>query len=177
MSDGPAIRPAQEDPLTTAEASASSLPSDAHRPGPTARYVPPRPVPLSPLAALIRTAAQGEGNLLSLLPAAAYRLPVTHLGYSRRSILLVNEPELLRGIMTDPTGLMLSVAAMMPSSKSGVGRLSGKLSPSVPSSSADGPMTVPKIQVSPSWSTIWLPRLGGDSSTIRPRLAGCRRST
>jgi cytochrome P450 len=88
------------------------------RPPTTARYVPPRPVPLSPLAALIRTAAQREGNLLSLLPAAAYRRPLTHLGYSRRSILLVNEPQLVRDIMTDPAGIFpkndLMVGALEP---------------------------------------------------------------
>ena len=81
-------------------------------------YKPPRPRPLSPLAALLRTAAQGEGNLLSLLPADAYRLPVTPLGYSRRSILLVNQPELLRGVMTDPSGIYpkndLMVGALEP---------------------------------------------------------------
>lgn len=81
-------------------------------------YIPPRPRPLSPIAALIRTAAQREGNLLSLLPAAAYRLPVTHLGYSRRSILLVNDPELVRDVMTDPSGIYpkndLMVGALEP---------------------------------------------------------------
>ncbi|MDJ0741244.1 MAG: cytochrome P450 [Gammaproteobacteria bacterium] len=82
------------------------------------RYVPPRPLPLSPIAALIRTAAQREGNLLSLLPAAAYRLPVTHLGYSRRSILLVNEPQLVHEVMQDSTGIYpkndLMVGALEP---------------------------------------------------------------
>ncbi len=67
--------------------------------------MPPRPAPLSPLPALVRTAWQGEGNLLSLLPAAAYRLPVTHLGWSRRSILLVNDPALIKDVMTDPSGI------------------------------------------------------------------------
>lgn len=68
-------------------------------------YVPPFPRPLSPLPALIRTAWQGEGNLLSLLPAAAYQKPVTHLGWSRRSILLVNDPTLMKEVMTDPAGI------------------------------------------------------------------------
>ena len=81
-------------------------------------YIPPRPAPLSPIAALIRTAVQGEGNLLSLLPAAAYRRPVTHLGYSRRSILLVNEPSLVREVMQDSTGIYpkndLMVGALEP---------------------------------------------------------------
>ena len=45
----------------------------------------------------------GDGNLLSLLPAEAYRRDVCHLGYSRRSILIVNEPGLLRDILVDPS--------------------------------------------------------------------------
>jgi cytochrome P450 len=68
-------------------------------------FVPPKPTPLAPIAALIRTALRGEGDLLSLLPAGAYRFPVGYLGYSRRSILLVNSPELVREIMTAPTDI------------------------------------------------------------------------
>lgn len=86
-----------------------------HDPAP---YVPPAPRPLWPIAALLRTAWQREGNLLSLLPAAAYRQPVTPLGYSRRSILLVNQPELLKDVMTDPSGIYpkndLMVGALEP---------------------------------------------------------------
>ena len=104
--------------MTAMPASSPDLTARPESGGAPDRYVPPRPVPLSPIAALIRTAAQGEGNLLSLLPAAAYRSPVTHLGYSRRSILLVNEPELVRGVMTDPTGIYpkndLMVGALEP---------------------------------------------------------------
>ncbi len=81
-------------------------------------YVPPRPRPLWPIAALMRTAWQREGNLLSLLPAAAYRKPVTPLGYSRRSIWLINQPELIRDVMTDPSGIYpkndLMVGALEP---------------------------------------------------------------
>ena len=81
-------------------------------------YCPPRPKPLTPIAALIRVALSGDGNLLSLLPAAAYRMKVGHLGYSRRSILIVNDPELTRGIMTDPTDIYpkndLMVGALEP---------------------------------------------------------------
>jgi cytochrome P450 len=64
-------------------------------------YIPPRPHALSALFGLVRTAFGGEGNLLSLLPAAAYRVPAGHLGWSRRGILIVNAPELTRGILTD----------------------------------------------------------------------------
>jgi cytochrome P450 len=99
-------------------ASSSTSTADPREGRATTPYIPPRPVPLSPIAALIRTAAQGEGNLLSLLPAAAYRLPVTHLGYSRRSILLVNQPKLVKDVMTDPTGIYpkndLMVGALEP---------------------------------------------------------------
>jgi len=81
-------------------------------------YVPPYPKPLWPIAALVRTAWQREGNLLSLVPAAAYRKPVTPLGYSRRSIWLINQPELIRDVMTDPTGIYpkndLMVGALEP---------------------------------------------------------------
>jgi len=81
-------------------------------------YYPPRPKPLPSVAALIRVALSGDGNLLSLLPAAAYRMKVGHLGYSRRSILIVNDPDLTREIMTDPEGIYpkndLMVGALEP---------------------------------------------------------------
>jgi len=51
--------------------------------------------------ALVRTALHGEGNLLSLLPAAAYRMRIGPLGYSRRSILIVNDPTWVREILTE----------------------------------------------------------------------------
>ncbi|MEO0972236.1 MAG: cytochrome P450 [Pseudomonadota bacterium] len=81
-------------------------------------YVPPRPRPLPALAALVRTALRGEGDLLSLLPDQAYRFDVGYLGYSRRSILLVNRPELVKGVMTDPADIYpkndLMVGALEP---------------------------------------------------------------
>jgi cytochrome P450 len=63
--------------------------------------MPPRPVPLPSVVALIRTALRGEGNLLSLLPASAYRMRIGALGYSRRSILIVNDPLHVRNILTE----------------------------------------------------------------------------
>jgi hypothetical protein len=39
-------------------------------------YCPPRPRPLPALAALARVVWSGDGNLLSLLPAEAYRRAV-----------------------------------------------------------------------------------------------------
>lgn len=68
-------------------------------------YIPPGPNPLSALAGLIRTAMGGEGNLLSLLPSSAYKVPVGKLGWSRRTILIVNDPALTRSVMTDPSGI------------------------------------------------------------------------
>jgi cytochrome P450 len=61
---------------------------------------------------------QGEGDLLSLVPIDAYRKPVTYLGYSRRSILLVNSPALAREILTDPLDIYpkndLMIGALAP---------------------------------------------------------------
>lgn len=81
-------------------------------------YRPPRPKPLSAIAALVRAAFRGDNDLLSLLPASAYRVPVGPLGYSRRSILIINDPEIARSIMTEPSGLYpkndLMVGALEP---------------------------------------------------------------
>ncbi|MEM6900931.1 MAG: cytochrome P450 [Pseudomonadota bacterium] len=71
----------------------------------TESYVPPRPALLPPVAALVRTMRWGDGNLLNLLPAAAYRKRACELGYSRRSIKLFNDPELVRQIMGDDGSL------------------------------------------------------------------------
>jgi cytochrome P450 len=70
-----------------------------------AAYEPPRTHPLTPIIALFRTILRGDGDLLSLLPAAAYRMKIGPLGYSRRSILIINSPELFRSVLTDPTGI------------------------------------------------------------------------
>ncbi len=64
-------------------------------------YRPPAPVPLSPNRALFRSLFSGDRDLLSLLPEEAYRLRVGRLGFSRRIVLLVNEPELVRSVMVD----------------------------------------------------------------------------
>ena len=81
-------------------------------------YCPPRPQPLAALVSLLRVMARGDGDLLSLLPAKAYRVETGWLGYSRRSILIVNAPELLRDVLTDPTGIYpkndLMVGALEP---------------------------------------------------------------
>ncbi|MEM6640491.1 MAG: cytochrome P450 [Pseudomonadota bacterium] len=81
-------------------------------------YSPPKPTPLTPLLALLRTMWRGGGDLLSLLPAAAYRMGVGKLGYSRRTILLINRPDIVRSLMTDPTDIYpkndLMVGALAP---------------------------------------------------------------
>jgi cytochrome P450 len=64
-------------------------------------YVPPRPVSLPAIVSLIRVLRQGDGDLLSLLPNTAYRDPIGPLGYSRRSIVIVNDPALIRQVLSD----------------------------------------------------------------------------
>ena len=49
----------------------------------------------------MRVVWRGEKDLLSLLPDLAYRTMLSPLGYSRRGILLVNDPALVNEIMTD----------------------------------------------------------------------------
>ena len=48
---------------------------------------------------------RGDGNLLALLPAAAYRMEIGPLGWSRRSTLIVNRPDLVRQVLLDPEGI------------------------------------------------------------------------
>lgn len=84
----------------------------------TALYRPPAPEPMTPIRSLLRVIRQGEGDLLSLVPIDAYRKPYTYLGYSRRSILLINDPEIARDILTDPLEIFpkndLMVGALEP---------------------------------------------------------------
>lgn len=73
---------------------------------------------MTPVASLVRVILQGEGNLLALLPASAYRDSVGRLGYSRRDILVVNDPALARCILTNEDGIFpkndLMVGALDP---------------------------------------------------------------
>ena len=46
-----------------------------------------------------------DGDLLSLLPAEVYRRESGRIGLSRRSIVYVNAPDLVRGILADPEGI------------------------------------------------------------------------
>ena len=81
-------------------------------------YIPPKPDTLSAVVALMRAALHGDGDLLSLLPTAAYRVPIGPLGYSRRQILIVNQPDLVRHVLADPDGIFpksdLMVNALAP---------------------------------------------------------------
>jgi cytochrome P450 len=65
-------------------------------------YIPPRPHSRSALTALLRVALKGDGNLLALLPAPAYRMEIGPLGWSRRQTLVVNRPDLVRHVLLDP---------------------------------------------------------------------------
>jgi cytochrome P450 len=81
-------------------------------------YCPPRPKPMGPLASLVRTIMQGDGDLIGLMPATAYQDDMGPLGYSRRSIIIVNDPVLTKPILTDPGDIFpkndLMVGALAP---------------------------------------------------------------
>ena len=81
-------------------------------------FVPPRPKASAAVLALLRVALRGDGDLLSLLPANAYRMEVGPLGYSRRQILIVNRPDQVRRVLSDPEGIFpksdLMVDALAP---------------------------------------------------------------
>jgi cytochrome P450 len=57
------------------------------------------------VVALLRQALEGEGDLLGLLPAEAYRVPVGRLGYTRRQAVIVNDPALVRTVLLDAEGI------------------------------------------------------------------------
>ncbi|MDP5069654.1 MAG: cytochrome P450, partial [Congregibacter sp.] len=78
---------------------------DSHPTPKDDHFIPPKPHSLAALPALLRVMWNGDGNLLDLLPAAAYRFAVGNLGYSRRSTVLFNDPALVRHIMRDPDGI------------------------------------------------------------------------
>lgn len=87
-------------------------------PSPPETFTPPRPTSLSAVISLVRVMLRGDGDLLSLLPAAAYRVEVGHLGWSRRQILIVNRPDQVRRVLSDPEGIFpksdLMVEALAP---------------------------------------------------------------
>lgn len=84
----------------------------------TLPYIPPKPHSLGAVVALARAALKGDGDLLALLPASAYRVMVGPLGFSRRQIVIVNEPEQVRRVLSDQGGIFpksdLMVEALAP---------------------------------------------------------------
>ncbi len=96
------------------------LPANRREPSGTSQraFVPPRPKASAAVLALLRVALRGDGDLLSLLPANAYRNEVGPLGYSRRQILIVNRPDQVRRVLSDPEGIFpksdLMVDALAP---------------------------------------------------------------
>lgn len=81
-------------------------------------FEPPRPRSLGPLFALLRAAFSGDSNLIGLLPKEAYTMKIGNLGYSRRSIVIINDADEVRKILTDPTDIYpkndLMVGALAP---------------------------------------------------------------
>jgi len=63
-------------------------------------FEPPRPKSLGPLFALLRAAFSGDSNLIGLLPKEAYTMKIGNLGYSRRSIVIINDADEVRKILT-----------------------------------------------------------------------------
>jgi hypothetical protein len=83
-------------------------------------------------------------------------------------------PSLARGISAPPSGLMLPLPAITPTSKSARGSRLGRLVAAVPSCAAVGPSTTRNSRQSPATSTYSLPWLGGASITTRPSCGiGC----
>lgn len=62
-------------------------------------YEPPKTIPLPPLQAVIRTLWKGDGNLLELLPAEAYKEDC--LSFGRWGTKLFNNPNSIRTILKD----------------------------------------------------------------------------
>ncbi|MCA3641275.1 MAG: hypothetical protein IOC63_05360, partial [Methylobacterium sp.] len=68
-------------------------------------FTPPKPTSFAALLALMRVLLRGDGDLLSLLPTSAYRVEVGHLGWSRRQTVIVNRPDQVRRVLSDPEGI------------------------------------------------------------------------
>lgn len=81
-------------------------------------FEPPRPKSLGSLSALLRAAFTGDSNLIGLLPKEAYTMKIGNLGYSRRSIIIINDADEVRKILTDPLDIYpkndLMVGALAP---------------------------------------------------------------
>ncbi|MDJ0943132.1 MAG: cytochrome P450 [Kiloniellales bacterium] len=76
------------------------MPLDRTTAGPEGLYRPPAPVPTTPVRALLKGILSSQRDLLSLMPDEAYRVLLTEVGRTRRKIVLVNDPTLVRQILT-----------------------------------------------------------------------------
>ena len=85
---------------------------------PPGLFEPPRPNSLSTMPALLRAMFTQDGNLIELLPRQAYRIKIGNLGYSRRSIVIINDASEIRAILTNPADIYpkndLMVGALAP---------------------------------------------------------------
>lgn len=63
-------------------------------------YRPPAPTPTSPVMALLRGMMRSDRDMISLMPQSAYRTMVAEVGWTRRKIILVNDPEIVQQLMT-----------------------------------------------------------------------------
>jgi len=68
-------------------------------------YRPPAPRQIGPVRSLLRVIAQGEGDLLSLIPDLAYREMLLPLGPTRRGILYLNDPAIVAQVLADAEGI------------------------------------------------------------------------
>lgn len=87
-------------------------------------FSPPKPPELGSFAILAKIFGQGDGDLLSFLPPRAYAQAIGSLGFSRRGIVIVNAPELVREVLYDREG-------RFPKSDLMVGALEPLVGPSV----------------------------------------------
>lgn len=63
-------------------------------------YRPPAPVPTTPVKALLRGMFRSDRDMISLMPQSAYQTMVAEVGWTRRKIIMVNDPEIIQRIMT-----------------------------------------------------------------------------
>ena len=77
------------------------LPPEPVASQPKALYRPPAPVPTTAVRALIQGIFSNQRDLLSLMPADAYRVMLSEVGRTRRKIVLVNDPVLVRQLLTE----------------------------------------------------------------------------
>lgn len=57
-------------------------------------------MPVTPVRSLVRAIFSNQRDMLNLLPESAYQLDIAELGRTRRKIILVNDPAIVRRIMS-----------------------------------------------------------------------------